>query len=156
MELKKLETRGIPCTKNRLHIDGFDNPLLEVPSDLDMALAEMERKETITLEQFKKEFKAWNQLTIRMPRCNMVFTKHFVKQLHEVLSFYDETEGHNAPGSALFDVLRWDLRKIIKSPIRESYPTTNPKVRYIMPFDINVTFHYDLEALTVLSICTDS
>ena len=116
----------------------------------------MERKETITLEQFKKEFKAWNQLTIRMPRCNMVFTKHFVKQLHEVLSFYDETEGHNAPGSALFDVLRWDLRKIIKSPIKESYPTTNPKVRYVMPFDINVTFHYDLEALTVLSICTDS
>ena len=42
------------------------------------------------------------------------------------------------------------------SPIKESFPTTNPKVRYIMPFDINVTFHYDLEALTVLSICTDS
>lgn len=33
------------------------------------------------------------------------------------------------------------------------YPTTHPKVRYISSLAINFTYYYDLEALTILSIC---
>lgn len=152
-----LEARGIPRLLTSYRGWDFDEVhQMDTPPDLGIALAEMERKEVITIDEFRKEFKQWDERIIRMNGCKMmVFTHHFVSQLHEVLSYYDGPKDFSCPGSALYDVLRWDLRSIAKSPIKKSYPTTNPKIRYVNPFCINVTFHFDLEALTVLSICTE-
>ncbi len=150
-EIKSLEARGMPSS--RVDYQNEETLLMRAPSDLGVALAEMERKDVITLEQFKKEFRQWCKPAVRMPRVNMVFTKHFVAQLHEVLAYYEETKGYPDFSCAIIECLFRDLRKLFQAPIKGSYPTTNPKVRYIMPLSINVTFYYDLEALTILSIC---
>ena len=128
---------------------------MDLPSDLDLALREMKRGKVITLEEFKKEFKEWRERIIRMSGFNMVFTKHFESQLNTVLNYYKE---HHCAGtgfsSAVFECLCWDLRELPKSPIKNSFPTIRPEIRYLMVMDINVVFHYDKEVITVLSICT--
>jgi hypothetical protein len=151
-ERKSLEHRGIPHA--RVNSSNWDMLLMDSPSDLDIALAEMENNEVITLEQFKKEFKKWRHPAVRMPKYHMVFTKHFVAQLYEVLACHEETHGYPEVSYAIFECLCRDLRRLPNSPLKDSYPTTNPKVRYIMSMSINVTYYYDLENLTVLSICT--
>lgn len=70
--IKSLEERGIP--EARINYSDWDNIYMRVPSDLKMALTEMERKEVITLEQFKKEFKQWRDPVVRMPKYNTFFT----------------------------------------------------------------------------------
>lgn len=152
-----LEARGIP--RAEIHwSDDWDNPartIMDVPSDLDKALREMKRGNVITLEEFKKEFKGWRDRIIRMAGFNMVFTKHFESQLHTVLDYHTEQHwGSTGFSSALFECLCWDLRKLPKSPIKNSFPTTRPDVRFIMPMDINVMFHFTPDLITVLSICT--
>ena len=152
-----LEARGIPRTKIHWNddCDSLEEMIMDAPSDLDLALREMKRGKVITLEEFKKEFKGWRERIIRMAGFNMVFTKHFVSQLHTVLNYHKEQRvGSIGFSSALFECLCWDLRKLPKSPVKNSNPTTRPDVRYIMPMDINVTFHFAPDVITVLSICT--
>lgn len=152
-----LEALGIPRTTIHWYHgrDLSGSAALDVPSDIRLALREMKRGETITLEQFKKEFKKWRQCIIRMAGFNMVFTKHFESQLNTVLTYYEEQHGYMEFSSALFECLCWKLRKLPKSPIKNSQPTTRPDVRFFMTMDINVTFHYTPDLITVLSICTD-
>ena len=153
----ELEARGIPRTKVHWPDDWDcqESIIMDLPSDLDLALREMKRGKVITLEEFKKEFKEWRERIIRMSGFNMVFTKHFESQLNTVLNYHKE---HHCAGtgfsSAVFEYLCWDLRKLPKSPVKNSYPTIRPEIRYLMGMDINVVFHYDKEVITVLSICT--
>ena len=151
-EIKSLKARGIP--EARVSYSDWDEMLMKVPSDLKIALAEMESKEVITLEQFKKEFKQWRNPVVRMPKYNTSFTNHFVKQLHEVLDYYNETHGYPEVSYGIFECLCLDLRRLPNSPLKDSYPTTNPKVRYISSMSFNFTYYYDLEGLIILSICT--
>ena len=153
----ELEAQGIPRTKINRPDDWnrHESIIMDLPSDLDLALREMKRGKVITLEEFKKEFKEWRERIIRMSGFNMVFTKHFESQLNTVLNYYKE---HHCAGtgfsSAVFECLCWDLRELPKSPIKNSFPTIRPEIRYLMVMDINVVFHYDKEVITVLSICT--
>ena len=154
----ELEARGIPRAKIHWNDDWLDSPegiSMDIPSDLDLAIREMKRGKVITLEEFKKEFKGWRERIIRMAGFNMVFTKHFESQLNTVLHYHMEQRGGSTGfSSALFECLCWDLRKLPKSPIMNSYATTRPDVRFIMPLDINVMFHFTPDVITVLSICT--
>lgn len=151
-----LETLGIP--KTEIHwpedLDSTEEIIMDIPSDLDSALREMKRGKVITLEEFKKEFKGWRGRIIRMAGFNMVFTRHFESQLNTVLNYHTEQRGGSTGfSSALFECLCWDLRKLPKSLVKNSYPTTSPNVRFIMPMGINVTFHFMPDVITVLSIC---
>ena len=149
-KIKNLEARGIPPAQ--IDCSDLDKLLMNAPSDLTLALSEMKRKKVITLDEFKKEFKEWRDPVVRMPRFNTFFTKHFVAQLHEVLDYHVELHGFPEVSYGIFECLCYDLRKLPNSPLKRSYPTTNPKVRYIMSMTFNFTYYYDLEALTILSI----
>ena len=152
-EIKELEARGIPYARieypNKEHL----LMLKDAPSDLDVALSEMRRKKVITLDEFKKEFKQWRHPVVRLPKSNTFFTKHFVAQLHKVLAYYEESRGYPELSYTIFECLCYDLRRLPMTPLKDSYPTTHPKVRYISPLAVDVTFYYDLEGLTILSIC---
>ena len=88
-----------------------------------------------------------------MARYTMTFTRHFVTQLDCVLNFYAEHHvGGKAYCSALLDIIRMDLRRILDEPIRSSYPTNRPRIRYFMSFDLNITFHIQQGRITVLNI----
>ncbi len=153
----ELEARGIPRTKINWSDDWdrHESTIMNLPPDLDLALHEMERGKVITLEEFKEEFKEWRDRIIRMSGFNMVFTKHFESQLNTVLNYHKEQRcGSTGFSSAVFEYLCWDLRDLPKSPLKNSYPTIRPEIRYLMVMDINVVFHYDKEVITVLSICT--
>lgn len=154
----ELEARGIPRTKINWPDDWdfHESIIMDLPSDLDLALREMKRGKVITLEEFKKEFKEWRDRIIRMSGFNMVFTKHFESQLNSVLNFHKEQHcGSTGFSSAVFECLCWNLRDFPKSPLKNSYPTIRPEIRYLMVMDINVVIHYNKEVITVLSICTE-
>ena len=152
-EIKELKARGIPYARIECPNSGNVFMLMHAPSDLGVALSEMKSKKVITLDEFKKEFKEWRDTVVRMPKSNTFFTKHFVAQLHEVLSYHEESCGYPEFSYAIFECLCRDLRRLPNTPLKDSYPTTHPKVRYISSLAINFTYYYDLEALTILSIC---
>lgn len=99
----ELEARSIPSTKSHWHHWGSpEGIIMDIPSDLELALREMKHGKVITSEELKKDFLGWRQCIIRMSGFNMVFTKHFESQLNTVLAYYEEQHGYMEFSSALF------------------------------------------------------
>lgn len=93
----------------------------------------------------------------RLKLRNIYFTRHFVKQLNKVLTYYAEERGYKEFSGAVLECILIDLRSIAKSPARRGSRTSRPGVYYTMVMDVNVTYYYDPvgESLTVLTVCTD-
>ena len=152
-EYEALASLGIP--KTRISYADFEELLMKAPSDLPLALEQMQNKEVITIDGFKKEFKPFlGGVSTRQGQFRTVFTHHFIEQLRMVLAYFDAARGDNSFSNAVLECIFTEIRNISKAPIRNSHPTTHPKVRYVMPLAINFTFHLDLQALTLLTICT--
>ncbi len=87
-----------------------------------------------------------------MERYQMTFTRHFLTQLDSVLKFYAGQYVGEGYCYALLDLTRAHLYELLHDPVRNSWPTDRPRIRYFMVFDINITFHIQQGRITILNI----
>ena len=79
------------------------------------------------------------------------FSLRSTKQLHKILTFYDERNGSDKYSRRLLHCLLEDLQRLAQTPTASS-PSTRPDVRLFYQMGVTIIFRYNTRKLIVLSI----